>query len=1206
MSERENLEQAIAHLETQRVVLGDAVVDASILALRRQLATLEPLPAAEQQRKQVAVLLADISGSTAMAETMDAEDVTEIMNALWKRLDRVIVEHGGKIDKHMGDAVLALWGAETAREDDPEQAIRAALVIQAELAAFREDRGVNLAMRIGINTGPVLMSPVGTTGEYTAMGDTVNTASRLEHAAPVGGVLISHATYRHVRGIFDVQSLESIQVKGKAESIQVYVVQRAKPRAFRRATRGVEGIETHMVGREEELAQLQDAFYKAVQDGQRQVVTIAGEAGVGKSRLLYEFENWADLLPETIRYFKGRASLEMQNVPYALVRDLFSSRFQIQDSDRSSVVWEKMECGTGEAVSEDHRGQMYAHFIGQLLGFDFSTSPYLAGILDDAQQIRDRALIYISDYFKATAAQTPVLILLEDLHWADQSSLDVLDHLALATPEQSLLVLSTARPTLFERRPHWGEGQAFHTRLALRPLSQRDTHRLVDEVLRLAERVPEDLRELVVSGAEGNPFYVEELIKMLIEDGVILTEEQRWRIEPQRLTTVRVPSTLVGVLQARLDSLPPEERTILQRASVVGRKFWDSAVERISESAPVDVGAEALYSEQSPLPVEELVGGISDNLSALRDKELIFRREPSAFAGTQEYLFKHAILREVTYESVLKRLRRIYHGLIGEWLIQHSAERVGEVAGLIADHLELAGEIGRATTYLRRAGERAAAQFANAEAVNYLSRALDLTPEKDAAERYVLLLAREKVYDLQGERQAQSQDLATLGELAEILADDRRCAEVALRQAQYAEVTGDYPAAIAVAQQAIHLAQVAQDVACEAMACLSWGRALVRQGDYEAARHRLEQALSLGNASRSRQIEAEGLHILGIVCHYQGDYGGARAYYQQALRISREIGSRRGESNALSNLGRISTEQGDQAAAGAYYDQALHISREIGHRVGEVSALNSLGIICAQQGDYGAAKTCFEQTTRISREINNRLYEGSALCNLGDLCAGQGDYVAALAYYERALQILREIGYRQGEGEILANLSLTSHQLGDDKAALEYSQQALLIAQELGDRHIQGYALMHMGHALARMGLAVKAVNNYRKALALRRELGQPKLVVESLAGLAHVSLVQDDLAQAQAQVEQILDFLESDTLEGTSEPFRVYLVCYRVLLASRDTRARDVLETAFHLLQERTAKIDDEELRRSFVENVPVHREILAAWEGQGSEKGG
>ncbi len=486
-------------------------------------------------RRLVTILFSDVKGPAAMAEKLDPEEVVEVMNGAFEALIPPIYRHEGTLARLMGDAVLAFFGAPLSHEDDPERAIRAALEILDGAGAYAErlerERGIEgFNVRVGINTGLVVTGEVGSDlrVEYTAMGDAINLAARMEQNAPPGGILVSHDTYRHVRGVFDVAPQPPLAVKGKVEPVQTYLVQRARPRAFRTQTRGVEGVETRMIGRDAELKHLQDAFYAAMDEGELQVMTVTGEAGVGKSRLLYEFDVWSDLLAQRFYYFKGRVTQERQSLPYALLRDVIAFRFDIRDTDPLDVVWAKMENGFAGAAPQS--GIAAAHLVGQLLGFDFSASPHVRAVGDDAQQLRDRALISLGDYLKAMAARQPVLILLEDLHWADDASLDALNRLFGMLLESAVLVLCAARPALFERRPHWGEGQLFHSLLALAPLSKRDSRRLVDEILQKAGEVPATLRDLVVSGAEGNPFYVEELVKMLIEEGVVVTGEEQWTV----------------------------------------------------------------------------------------------------------------------------------------------------------------------------------------------------------------------------------------------------------------------------------------------------------------------------------------------------------------------------------------------------------------------------------------------------------------------------------------------------------------------------------------------------------------------------------------------------------------------------------------------------------------------------------------------------
>ena len=720
----ERLKTTIAEMEAQRDALGDSVVQKAVEPLREKLAELNQLlevskvstpDQPRQQRKLLTFLFMDIVGSTSIIQHMDPEDVSEIFDANLKRLAQPVDDYAGRVTSFMGDGFLAIFGAPTAREDDPERAVRAGLaVIQwaGEIAKELEKEWNihGFTVRVGINTGLVILGGE-TEGEDTTKGPAVHLAARLQSAAPPGGILVSHDTYRQIRGVFDVEAWEPLKVKGFDEPVRVYRILGAKPRSFRSYTRGVEGVETRMIGRHDELKYLQEALLSAIEDGEGQVVTIIGEAGVGKSRLLYEFQNWIELLPPpAVRFFEGRAHQEAQGMPYAMLRDLFEFRFQLQENDTREAVCEKVESGFVDVLSEGLEGQMRAHILGQWLGFDFSTSQHLKGVLNDPEQLRNRGLMYLGEYFQGLCSQGPVVVFLEDIHWADDSSLDALNWLGERLHHKRLLFVSAARHSLLERRPYWGEGLAYHHCLELEPLSRRECHQLVGEILKLADQVPAELFELVVEGAEGNPFYVEELVKMLVEDGVVIKGEETWQVIPNRLSEIKVPPTLAGVLQARLESLPAEEQQVLQQASVVGRLFWDRVVAHIQ-------AAEGGRPQ-----------GVSDALISLRGREMVYRREASAFTDSREYLFKHDILREVTYESVLKRLRRRYHGLVADWLITQVGGRAGEYSGLIAGHLLQAGRKEQACAYYLQAGEAALASYANAEAEGYFHQALELSP----------------------------------------------------------------------------------------------------------------------------------------------------------------------------------------------------------------------------------------------------------------------------------------------------------------------------------------------------------------------------------------------------------------------------------------------------------------------------------------------
>ena len=343
------------------------------------------------ERKQVTVLFADFCGFTSFAHKRDAEDVRDFVTAAWAKLDKIIAAQGGSTEKHIGDAVMAVFGSKQAREEDPAQAVRTALAMQAAMTQTDCLTAPSLQLRIGVHTGLAVVGPVGAAGEITVTGDTVNLASRLQTSAPVGGVLVSHDTWRHIHGLFDVQRLPPFEVKGRPEPVQAYMILRAKPRALAMQLRGIEGVRAEMVGRRNEMEFLQDALKRVLSGQQSETITVVGEAGIGKSLLLNQFQEWVELLPETVRFFYGRAGPQTTSQPFSLMRDVFANRFDIQDSDSSSVAREKLERGivellvatsesraraatVGASVPDGSQADEYsrhAHYIGQLLGLDF-------------------------------------------------------------------------------------------------------------------------------------------------------------------------------------------------------------------------------------------------------------------------------------------------------------------------------------------------------------------------------------------------------------------------------------------------------------------------------------------------------------------------------------------------------------------------------------------------------------------------------------------------------------------------------------------------------------------------------------------------------------------------------------------------------------------------------------------------------------------
>lgn len=976
MDRRAKIEAAIAAQEQLRSVVGDDVVEAAITALRSQLDDESTPP---PQRKLVTVLFADLAGFTEWGESADIEDLGETLHSLWQRLDATVVSYGGRIDKHIGDALMAVWGVDQASDADPERAVRAALEMRAAFGeVWPEQSGSDVRIRIGVNTGPAILRSVGSTGEYTALGDAVNVASRLEQAAPTGEVLISHDTYRHVRGVFTVTEQPRLKVKGKQEPLRSYVVSALRPRAFRMETRGIQGLETRTVGRQSELETLREQLTDVISSRTGALVTVAGEAGVGKSRLLYEFLDWLQLQPTDVFLFRARAEAHRESVPYGLFRDLLLSRFEIPLDESGSSVRDGLVAGFADLAGLEPADALAA---AHLVGIDVSGREQMPS---DPEQLRELGEAAVRRLVSSTAQRDPVVVIVEDLHWADQLSLALLESIATST-DGPVLVAASARPALFEALPEWGSGSH---RLDLEPLTMEASRSQVEDLLRAADEVPAGLVEAIVAAAAGNPFYVEEFVNSLIESGAIEVDEDRWVVDPAAAAELATtPPTLAALLQARLDRLDPAGRALLQAAAVVGQTFWDDAL------------ASLLGPSRG-----------SDGLPNLLARDLITSMPTSSFTGTAEYVFKHALLRDVTYGSVLRSDRDRFHIAAARWIEERTDE--SSWAAVIAYHYDSA-HAPQAARWFVRAGSHARRLYANEQALAAYERALelgglenaDLFEAYDGAGDVLLLLARYE--EAVGKHRAMVEAAKAVGEIA---AQGRGMTGVlfaASRIGGLAELSSLAAETVATVRS---MPTPDHRLLCEALRGAGW--VAMRAGDLPAALRYADEAAAAARAGGDRRGLSLSLNLLGLTESALGDHRAADNHLKEAVAIDRELGNRHEEGTSLLNLGESARLRGAYEQAAHHYEQALGVAREVGDADSGALALSNLGGAFVGLGRFGEAVASLTESIEAFSAAGRREYLGEAKQFLAEANLGLGDVDSAVRFAIEALHEGTEAGSR--------------------------------------------------------------------------------------------------------------------------------------------------------------------------------------------------
>jgi len=960
---------------------------------------------AGEERKIVSVLFTDLVGFTGRAEALDPEDVRAMLSPYYARLREQIEQRGGTVEKFIGDAVMAVFGAPVAHEDDPERAVRTALAIREAIRQLNErDPGLELQIRTAVNTGEavVALGARPSEGEGIASGDVVNTAARLQSAAPIDGILVGEATYRATRHVIDYREAPPVDAKGKSLPITVWEAVAAHARY------GIDVDQrsaTPLVGRERELGFLTEAFTRCRTEQTAQLVTLVGVPGVGKSRLVAEFFRILDADPEIYWWRQGRSLPYGETQSFWALSEIVKAQASILETDTAGAAEQKLLEMLEELLGAASDRSWVERHVRPLAG--------VAGETETTTDRRNEAFSAWRRLLEALGEQRPLVLVFEDLHWADDGLLDFVDYLADWVATVPMLIVATARPELLDRRPGWGGGKRNASTVSIPALSSQETARLLGSLLDQT-LLPAEVQTQVLARAEGNPLYAEQYVRMLQDRGFLVRGAGGWQLEKRG--ELPLPETVQGMIAARLDALPPEQKELVQDAAVVGKVFWPAAIAPIGARSP---------------------HGLEEPLHALERKEFIRRDRRSAVADETQYVFLHLLVRDVAYGQIPRARRVDMHRRAAEWIESLAPDRSEDRAEMLAHHYREAVALAKAA-------------------------GIDVEPLRAPA-RAAFAVASERAESLNAWPAAHELAEAAIGLMDE---GDPELPRLHLRIARSGFFAGDLSTEHVVAARDGFLAHSDISAAAEAEAVHSlilWYRG-EGAASTEAAARALELAVDQPLTPAKVWVFAQHARRANI----SGDVATALELAPKALKMAEELGRDDYAAHALNTLGMARVESGDDDGI-ADLERSIERAKRANDPYMIAHGHNNLANMLWQIGRLEEASAHLQEARETGKQYGLRVAvlwaEAEAVYERYLL----GDYPEMVSRAERFLA--EHAGEQmQQEGAMRVCLALGLIVAGLNDQALDQSERGLAHGREVADAQSLCSAILVRAFALSSAG----------------------------------------------------------------------------------------------------------------------------------------